>query len=89
MESITLPTGTKISLVAGIADIASGFDGLARKGADGAEESPDIRPCLHLAAAAVRSKLVWSAGDGLCLLTKRLSNAAASPGPLPAMAKCS
>ena len=53
---IPLPSGTKIWLVAGITDMRNGFNGLAA-----------IR-----GRNGSQVKLLWSTGDGLCLLTKRL-----------------
>jgi transposase len=69
---IPLPTGTKIWLVAGITDMRNGFNGWLQS-ADGAERRTDVRPCLHLPGrSGSQVKLLWSTGDGLCLLTKRL-----------------
>ena len=63
---IPLPSGTKIWLVAGITDMRNGFNGLAAK----------VQTSGHVFIFRGRSgsqvKLLWSTGDGLCLLTKRL-----------------
>ncbi|MEF3107569.1 IS66 family insertion sequence element accessory protein TnpB [Raoultella sp. WB_B2P2-3] len=63
---IPLPSGTKIWLVAGITDMRNGFNGLAAK----------VQTAGHVFIFRGRSgsqvKLLWSTGDGLCLLTKRL-----------------
>lgn len=66
---IQLPSGTKIWFVAGITDMRNGFNGLATK----------VQTTLkagHVFIFRGRSgsqvKLLWTTGDGLCLLTKRL-----------------
>ncbi len=41
---ISLPTGTKIWLVAGITDMRNGFNGLVAK----VQTTLDVRPRLHL-----------------------------------------
>ena len=70
---IPLPYGTKIWLVAGITDMRNGFNGLAAKVQTALKDDP---MCGHVFIFRGRSgsqvKLLWSTGDGLCLLTKRL-----------------
>jgi len=70
---INLLSGTRIWLVAGITDIRNGFNGL------GAKVQTALRDDLmsgHVFIFRGRNgsqvKLLWSTGDGLCLLTKRL-----------------
>ena len=79
---IPLPSGTKIWLVAGITDMRNGFNG-GGKGADDAERRSDVRSrFIFRGRNGSQVKLLWSTGDGLCLLTKRLERgrfAAVSP----------
>ncbi len=82
---IPLPSGTKIWLVAGITDMRNGFNGLGGKGADDAERRSDVRSrFIFRGRNGSQVKLLWSTGDGLCLLTKRLERgrfaSAVSPG---------
>lgn len=70
---IGLPSGTKIWIVAGITDMRNGFNGLAAKVENAVREDPF---CGHVFVFGGRRgntiKLLWSTGDGLCLLSKRL-----------------
>ncbi|MEA9393633.1 IS66 family insertion sequence element accessory protein TnpB [Acerihabitans sp. TG2] len=70
---IGLPSGTKIWIVAGITDMRNGFNGLAAKVENAVREDPF---CGHVFVFRGRRgntiKLLWSTGDGLCLLSKRL-----------------
>ncbi|MCS5945164.1 IS66 family insertion sequence element accessory protein TnpB [Klebsiella variicola subsp. variicola] len=51
----------------------NGFNGLAAKVQTMLKDDLDVRPCLHLPGrSGSKVKLLWSTGDGLCLLTKRL-----------------
>jgi transposase len=70
---VTLPTGTRIWIVAGVTDMRKGFDGL----------SGQVQTVLnqHLFSGHVFAfrgrrgdivKLLWWDGHGLCLFSKRL-----------------
>ena len=72
---IPLPSGTKIWLVAGITDMRNGFNGLAAKVTKRQlqRRRPMSGHCFHFRGrSGSQVKLLWSTGDGLCLLTKRL-----------------
>ncbi len=80
---IPLPSGTKIWLVAGITDMRNGFNGLAAKVQTALEDDPmSGHVFIFRGRSGSQGKLLWSTGDGLCLLTKRLE-------AQPVMAKCS
>jgi transposase len=70
---LNLPTGTCIWLVAGITDMRNSFQGLAAKIESTLQESPFSG---HLFVFRGKQghllKILWSTGDGLCLLSKRL-----------------
>ena len=83
-----LPTGTKIWLVAGITDMRNGFNGLAAKVQTMLKDDPISGHVFIFRRSGSKVKLLWSTGDGLCLLTKRLERGRFAR-PLPAMAKCS
>lgn len=86
---IPLPSGTKIWLVAGITDMRNGFNGLAAKVPTALKDDPmSGHVFIFRGRSGSQVKLLWSTGDGLCLLTKRLG-VGASPGRQPVMAKCS
>ncbi|SQD05305.1 IS orf [Escherichia coli] len=86
---IPLPSGTKIWLVAGITDMRNGFNGLAAKVQTTLKDDPmSGHVFIFRGRNGSQVKLLWSTGDGLCLLTNGWS-AAASPGRQPGMAKCS
>ena len=67
------PGGTRVWLAAGITDMRCGIDSLAAKVQTVLAEDPYAG---HVFAFRGRRgdlvKLLWSAGDGMCLLTKRL-----------------
>ncbi len=68
-----LPTGTKIWLVAGITDMRNGFNGLAAKVQTMLKDDPmSGHVFIFRGRSGSKVKLLWSTGDGLCLLTKRL-----------------
>ncbi len=70
---IPLPTGTKIWLVAGITDMRNGFNGLASKVQTTLKDDPmSGHVFIFRGRSGSQVKLLWSTGDGLCLLTKRL-----------------
>ncbi|HHJ1094536.1 TPA: IS66 family insertion sequence element accessory protein TnpB, partial [Escherichia coli] len=68
-----LPSGTKIWLVAGITDMRNGFNGLAAKVPTALKDDPmSGHVFIFRGRSGSQVKLLWSTGDGLCLLTKRL-----------------
>lgn len=70
---IPLPSGTKIWLVAGITDMRNGFNGLAAKIQTTLKDDPmSGHVFIFRGRSGSQVKLLWSTGDGLCLLTKRL-----------------
>lgn len=70
---IPLPSGTKIWLVAGITDMRNGFNGLAAKVQTTLKDDPmSGHVFIFRGRNGSQVKLLWSTGDGLCLLTKRL-----------------
>lgn len=70
---IPLPSGTKIWLVAGITDMRNGFNGLAAKVQMALKDDPmSGHVFIFRGRSGSQVKLLWSTGDGLCLLTKRL-----------------
>ncbi|XIY73074.1 IS66 family insertion sequence element accessory protein TnpB [Escherichia coli] len=70
---ITLPTGTKIWIIAGITDMRCGFNGLASKVQNTLKDDPFSG---HIFVFRGRSgkmvKILWADRDGLCLFAKRL-----------------
>ncbi|EAA5259353.1 hypothetical protein DP804_23195 [Salmonella enterica subsp. enterica] len=70
---IFLPSGTRIWLVAGITDMRNGFNGLAAKVQTTLKDDPiSGHVFIFRGRSGSQVKLLWSTGDGLCLLTKRL-----------------
>ncbi|EOM3813663.1 IS66 family insertion sequence element accessory protein TnpB, partial [Escherichia coli O179,8:H19] len=70
---IPLPSGTKIWLVAGITDMRNGFNGPAAKVQTALKDDPmSGHVFIFRGRSGSQVKLLWSTGDGLCLLTKRL-----------------
>ncbi len=68
-----VPSGTKIWLVAGITDMRNGFNGLAAKVQTALKDDPmSGHVFIFRGRSGSQVKLLWSTGDGLCLLTKRL-----------------
>ncbi|MGC6746936.1 IS66 family insertion sequence element accessory protein TnpB [Escherichia coli] len=68
----------------------NGFQRPGGKGADDAERRSDVRSRFFIFRGRNGSqvKLLWSTGDGLCLLTKRLERGRFARRQ-PGMAKCS
>uniref|UniRef100_UPI003F85DFD3 IS66 family insertion sequence element accessory protein TnpB n=1 Tax=Cupriavidus ulmosensis TaxID=3065913 RepID=UPI003F85DFD3 len=70
---IGLPAGTRIWIAAGVTDMRSGFNGLAAKVEATLQESPFSG---HVFVFRGRRgnviKVLWSTGDGLCLLSNYL-----------------
>ncbi|EKP0314532.1 IS66 family insertion sequence element accessory protein TnpB [Aeromonas veronii] len=70
---INLPAGTRIWIVAGITDMRNGFNGLASKVQMTLKDDPlSGHVFIFRGRNGSQVKLLWSTGDGLCLLTKRL-----------------
>jgi transposase len=70
---IGLPAGTRIWIAAGITDMRCGFQGLAAKVEATLEESPfSGHVFVFRGRRGNMIKLLWSSGDGLWLLSKRL-----------------
>lgn len=60
-------------LVAGITDMRNGFNGLAAKVQTALKDDPmSGHVFIFRGRSGSQVKLLWSTGDGLCLLTKRL-----------------
>ncbi len=86
---IPLPSGTKIWLVAGITDMRNGFNGPAAKVQTALKDDPmSGHVFIFRGRSGSQVKLLWSTGDGLCLLTKRLERGRFARRQ-PVMAKCS
>lgn len=70
---ITLPTGTRIWIIAGVTDMRCGFNGLASKVQNTLKDDPFSG---HIFVFRGRSgkmvKILWADRDGLCLFAKRL-----------------
>ncbi len=70
---ITLPTGTRIWIIAGITDMRCGFNGLASKVQNTLKDDPFSG---HIFVFRGRSgkmvRILWADRDGLCLFAKRL-----------------
>ena len=70
---IGLPAGTRIWIAAGATDMRNGFQSLAAKVEAVLEESPfSGNVFVFRGKRGNVVKLLWSTGDGLCLLSKRL-----------------
>lgn len=72
---IGLPAGTRIWIAAGFTDMRCGFNGLAARVQTALAEDPYSG---HVFVFRGRRgdiiKILWWAGDGLCLLSKRLEH---------------
>lgn len=72
---INLPTGTRSWIVAGITDMRNGFKGLASKVQMTLKDDPmSGHVFIFRDRNGSQVKLLWSTGDGLCLLTKKLEH---------------
>ncbi len=70
---ITLPTGTRIWIIAGITDMRCGFNGLASKVQNTLKDDPfSGHLFIFRGRRGDQIKVLWADSDGLCLLTKRL-----------------
>ena len=68
-----LTAGTRIWMAAGVTDMRCGFQGLAAKVQSVLEDNPfggDV--FVFRGRRGDTLKVLWSTGDGLCLLSKRL-----------------
>ncbi|EAN4380651.1 transposase [Salmonella enterica subsp. enterica] len=67
---ITLPTGTRIWIIAGVTDMRCGFNGLASKVQNTLKDDPFSG---HIFVFRGRSgkmvKILWADRDGLCLFS--------------------
>ena len=72
---IGLPAGTRIWVAAGVTDMRCGFQGLAAKVETALAADPfNGHVFVFRGRRGDVIKLLWSTGDGLCLLTKRLEH---------------
>jgi transposase len=70
---IGLPAATRIWIAAGVTDMRNGFQGLAAKVETVLHESPfSGNVFVFRGKRGNVIKVLWSTGDGLCLLSKRL-----------------
>ena len=70
---IALPAGVKVWLAAGATDMRNGFDGLAALVQTQLEEDPfSGQLFVFRGKAGDRVKILWWAGDGMCVFAKRL-----------------
>lgn len=70
---ISLTSGTRVWLAAGVTDMRKGFDGLAALVATTLAADPfSGHVFVFRGRRGDRIKLLWYAGDGLCLFAKRL-----------------
>ncbi|WP_415868618.1 IS66 family insertion sequence element accessory protein TnpB [Burkholderia ubonensis] len=76
---ISLPTGTRIWLAAGVTDMRCGFQGLAAKVQTALEENPlGGHVFIFRGRRGDLVKLLWATDDGLWLLSKRLERGRSS-----------
>ncbi len=77
---IPLPSGTKIWLVAGITDMRNSFNGLAAKVQTALKDDPmSGHIFIFRGRSGSQVKLLWSTGDGLCLLIARYGSGVGFP----------
>jgi transposase len=70
---IDAPAGISIWIVAGVTDLRKGFDGLAAQVQQALAKDPfSGHIFVFRGRRGDRIKLLWYAGDGLCLFAKRL-----------------
>jgi transposase len=70
---IALASGTRVWLATGVTDMRKGFDGLAALVATTLQADPfSGHVFVFRGRRGDRIKLLWYAGDGLCLFAKRL-----------------
>jgi len=72
---IGLPAGTRIWVAAGVTDMRNGFQGLAAKVEAALQENPfSGHVFIFRGRRGNVVKLMWSTGDGLCLLSNYLAS---------------
>jgi transposase len=70
---LSLPSGVRIWLVAGVTDMRKGYDGLSALVQTALNENPfSGQIYVFRGRRGDRIKLLWDSRDGLCLLQKRL-----------------
>jgi transposase len=69
---ISLPSGTRIWLVAGATDMRKSFNGLGEQIHHVLDEIPSPAICLSSGTPCDTVKILWADADGLCLFIKRL-----------------
>ncbi len=70
---ISLPTGTRVWLAAGVTDMRRGFDGLAALVQGSLHEDPfSGHVFVFRGRKGDRIKVLWWSGDGMCMFAKRL-----------------
>jgi len=79
---MNLPAGTRFWLVAGITDMRNGLNGLGAKVQTALKDDPmSGHVFIFRGSLGSQVRLLWSTGDGLCLLTKRLERGRLDVGP--------
>jgi len=72
---IGLPAGTRIWIAAGFTDMSAGVNGLAAKVQMALDDDPlSGHVFVFRGRRGNVLKVLWSSGDGLCLLSKRLEH---------------
>ena len=69
---ISLPSDTRISLVAGVTDMRKSFNGLGEQVQHVLDENPFSGHLFIFRGRRDMIKILWADADGLCLFTKRL-----------------
>ena len=70
---ISLPSDTRISLVAGVTDMRKSFNGLGEQVQHVLDETPvSGHLFIFRGRRSDMIKILWADADGLCLFTKRL-----------------
>jgi transposase len=70
---LSLPSGVRIWLVAGVTDMRKGYDGLSALVQTALNQSPfSGQIFVFRGRRGDRIKVLWDSRDGLCLLQKRL-----------------
>ena len=70
---ISLPSDTRISLVAGVTDMRKSFNGLCEQVQHVLDENPfSGHLFIFRGRRSDMIKILWADADGLCLFTKRL-----------------
>ncbi len=70
---ISLPSGTRVWIAAGVTDMRRGFDGLAALVQGLLHEDPfSGHVFVFRGRKGDRIKVLWWSGDGMCMFAKRL-----------------